>query len=133
MRAPMPWPCTGGLSGGTPGGIAGWSVRLIERLLWIRCFAADYGTIVLPAAIIWRLGVTAPLRCACGVDARGPCTSYPSPRPKSGLPDFGTRRRIEIGYSRFRWRGEVKGYSTVTDFARLRGWSTSVPMMTAVW
>lgn len=23
-------------------------------------------------------------------------------------------------------------YSTVTDFARLRGWSTSVPMMTAV-
>jgi len=24
-------------------------------------------------------------------------------------------------------------YSTVTDFARLRGWSTSVPMITAVW
>ncbi len=24
-------------------------------------------------------------------------------------------------------------YSTVTDFARLRGWSTSVPLMTAVW
>jgi hypothetical protein len=24
-------------------------------------------------------------------------------------------------------------YSTVTDFARLRGWSTSVPMTTAVW
>jgi hypothetical protein len=30
--------------------------------------------------------------------------------------------------------GDHKGrpYSTVTDFARLRGWSTSVPMMTAV-
>jgi hypothetical protein len=24
-------------------------------------------------------------------------------------------------------------YSTVTLFARLRGWSTSVPLMTAVW
>ena len=24
-------------------------------------------------------------------------------------------------------------YSTVTDFARLRGWSASLPMMTAVW
>ena len=24
-------------------------------------------------------------------------------------------------------------HSTVTDFARLRGWSTSVPMKTAVW
>gem|GEM_PF-2870248 len=24
-------------------------------------------------------------------------------------------------------------YSTVTDFARLRGWSTSVPMKTAAW
>lgn len=26
-----------------------------------------------------------------------------------------------------------EGYSTVTDFARLRGWSTSVPFSTAVW
>ena len=25
------------------------------------------------------------------------------------------------------------GYSTVTDFARLRGWSTSVPLRMAVW
>ena len=25
------------------------------------------------------------------------------------------------------------GHSTVTDFARLRGWSTSVPFATAVW
>ena len=24
-------------------------------------------------------------------------------------------------------------YSTVTDFAKLRGWSTSVPLLTAVW
>jgi hypothetical protein len=24
-------------------------------------------------------------------------------------------------------------YSTVTDFARFRGWSTSVPFWTAVW
>jgi hypothetical protein len=24
-------------------------------------------------------------------------------------------------------------YSTVTDFARLRGWSASLPMTTAVW
>jgi hypothetical protein len=27
----------------------------------------------------------------------------------------------------------VRAYSTVTDFARLRGWSTSVPLWTAVW
>jgi hypothetical protein len=26
-----------------------------------------------------------------------------------------------------------RAYSTVTDFARLRGWSTSVPLHTAVW
>ncbi len=26
---------------------------------------------------------------------------------------------------------DVTGYSTVTDFARLRGWSTSVPLSTA--
>jgi hypothetical protein len=24
-------------------------------------------------------------------------------------------------------------YSTVTDFAKFRGWSTSLPMKTAVW
>jgi hypothetical protein len=24
-------------------------------------------------------------------------------------------------------------YSTVTDFARLRGWSTSVPLISATW
>ena len=27
----------------------------------------------------------------------------------------------------------LERYSTVTDFARLRGWSTSVPLITAVW
>jgi len=27
----------------------------------------------------------------------------------------------------------VRGYSTVTDFARFRGWSTSVPFSTATW
>ena len=27
----------------------------------------------------------------------------------------------------------VPNYSTVTLFARFRGWSTSVPLMTAVW
>ena len=27
---------------------------------------------------------------------------------------------------------QVARYSTVTDFARLRGWSASLPMMTAV-
>ena len=27
---------------------------------------------------------------------------------------------------------DARGYSTVTDLARLRGWSTSVPMNTAV-
>ena len=26
-----------------------------------------------------------------------------------------------------------EGYSTVTDLARLRGWSTSVPFKSAVW
>ncbi len=26
-----------------------------------------------------------------------------------------------------------KNYSTVTDFARLRGWSTSVPLISATW
>ena len=30
------------------------------------------------------------------------------------------------------WRAAI-GYSTVTDLARLRGWSTSVPRATAVW
>src|ERR1700674_4571917 len=35
------------------------------------------------------------------------CAIRPLPAPKSGLPDFGTQRRIEIGNSRFRLRGEV--------------------------
>jgi hypothetical protein len=30
-------------------------------------------------------------------------------------------------------REGLRGYSTVTDFARLRGWSTSVPFSTATW
>jgi hypothetical protein len=30
-------------------------------------------------------------------------------------------------------RARYYPYSTVTDFARLRGWSTSVPITTAVW
>ena len=29
--------------------------------------------------------------------------------------------------------GEDLGHSTVTLFARLRGWSTSVPLATATW
>ena len=29
--------------------------------------------------------------------------------------------------------GPVAHHSTVTDFAKFRGWSTSVPLMTAVW
>ena len=28
---------------------------------------------------------------------------------------------------------QTTGYSTVTDFARLRGWSTSQPRRTAMW
>jgi hypothetical protein len=42
-----------------------------------------------------------------GMSAKGALIPT-SPRPKSGLPDFGTLRRIEIGNSRFRLRGEVK-------------------------
>ena len=30
-------------------------------------------------------------------------------------------------------RRSERTHSTVTDFARLRGWSTSVPLMTATW
>ena len=30
-------------------------------------------------------------------------------------------------------RSAMGAYSTVTDFARLRGWSTSVPRATATW
>ena len=29
--------------------------------------------------------------------------------------------------------GKDFSYSTVTDFAKLRGWSTSVPLITATW
>jgi hypothetical protein len=32
-----------------------------------------------------------------------------------------------------RERGRLAVYSTVTDFARLRGWSTSHPRRTAMW
>jgi very-short-patch-repair endonuclease len=40
-------------------------------------------------------------------ETRGtPPSSRPSPPPKSGLPDFGTLRVIEIGSSRFRLGGE---------------------------
>jgi hypothetical protein len=46
------------------------------------------------------------------------------------------RRTVAFGIlsSRFRWCSpNIEAYSTVTLFARLRGWSTSVPLMTAVW
>ncbi len=46
------------------------------------------------------------------------------------------RRNGQAASSRFGLRREAEGpaaYSTVTDFARLRGWSTSFPMKTAVW
>lgn len=33
----------------------------------------------------------------------------------------------------FRLNAMTPPYSTVTDFARLRGWSTSVPLAVAVW
>ncbi len=36
-------------------------------------------------------------------------SAAPSPPPKSGLPDFGTTKRIEIGNSRFRLGGEGAG------------------------
>ena len=31
------------------------------------------------------------------------------------------------------WNPSVGNYSTVTDLARLRGWSTSVPLCAATW
>jgi hypothetical protein len=37
------------------------------------------------------------------------------------------------GTSERRRAAALDAYSTVTDFARLRGWSTSVPLSTAVW
>ena len=51
--------------------------------------------------------------------------TYARARPRLGPPRSGPAeiRQDAAG---------VTGYSTVTDFARLRGWSTSVPMNTAV-
>ena len=40
-----------------------------------------------------------------------------APHPKSGLPDLGTKH-VEIGYSRFRLRGEGRGLSTRSDSRR---------------
>ena len=37
----------------------------------------------------------------------------------------------DSGLRVWRWSRPGGGYSTVTDFARLRGWSTSVPLSTA--
>jgi hypothetical protein len=48
-----------------------------------------------------------------------------------------TTRAIRHGYDPADFSGSVQppdaGYSTVTLLARLRGWSTSVPLSTAVW
>ncbi len=48
-----------------------------------------------------------------------------------------TRDVIVSGARKLRMRNPLRlrpdDHSTVTDFARLRGWSTSVPMKTAVW
>ena len=49
---------------------------------------------------------------------------------------FISKHKIIIIYNFFKYikdsaRGKV--YSTVTDLARLRGWSTSVPRSTATW
>lgn len=48
----------------------------------------------------------------------------------------GRDRRTVHGHRRLHgYIGRIvpNGYSTVTDFARLRGWSTSVPFATATW
>jgi very-short-patch-repair endonuclease len=51
----------------------------------------------------------APQAQTCQAQTRGtPPSSRPSPPPKSGLPDFGSLRVIEIGHSRFRLGGEGK-------------------------
>ena len=42
---------------------------------------------------------------------------------------FPCRREIRHGHA----GAAEAGYSTVTLFARLRGWSTSVPLRTATW
>jgi hypothetical protein len=44
------------------------------------------------------------------------------------------KHRAFAGYARkSALSGLARPYSTVTDLARLRGWSTSVPIITAVW
>ena len=54
-------------------------------------------------------------------------------RPTSGW-SGGVRTRAAVMTAASSHAGRaLSSYSTVTDFARLRGWSTSVPMNTAVW
>jgi len=51
---------------------------------------------------------------------------------EDGLALFGVQRREEIGAGH-RAILRQTDYSTVTDFARFLGWSTSHPRRTATW
>ena len=54
-----------------------------------------------------------------------------SERLQLAIPARGSARAADLNGARS--IGPRGAYSTVTDFARLRGWSTSVPLSTAVW
>ena len=64
----------------------------------------------------------------------------PTPMKSTRNSDHRLAAMVPLGWTELRshdsaatrYRGRVP-YSTVTDFARLRGWSTSVPRATAVW
>ncbi len=60
-----------------------------------------------------------------GADAAGSCCQIRKRRTPSAVAASGGRRRLG------KLCDVTEGHSTVTDFARLRGWSTSVPLATA--
>jgi hypothetical protein len=73
------------------------------------------------------------LSCYCCFCLRQIELTLPIRRPKAAGEARGIIYEQVLLYC---WAGSVvpiNCYSTVTLFARLRGWSTSVPLRTAVW
>ena len=71
------------------------------------------------ATLVGQHGVRWRLRTAHGLDSGADILCYDCTRTERGTKRFAG--------------AAGRPYSTVTDFARLRGWSASLPMRTAVW
>jgi len=75
--------------------------------------------------------------CAVGLDSRNGAVAASGPEPKHGIrrqeeKQESSETRSKMATACSYSSGKRPAYSTVTDLARFRGWSTSQPSLTAM-